>query len=114
MRERPDHVVDHDDTTRVAVRQGTQQNRIDDSEDRGIRADTKRHNQNSKRRKARTPAETSDCIPEIASKIIDEIHPAHIAAFLLAFGNRAHCAPGRVPSLFWCEAAVQSELNLAL
>jgi hypothetical protein len=114
MRERRDHVVDHDDTTRVAVRQGTHQNRIDDREDRGIRADPERHDQNGKRGKARTPAETSDCIPEIASKIIDEIHAAHIAAFLLAFGNRARCAPGRVASLFWCEAAVESELNLTL
>jgi hypothetical protein len=88
-----------------------QQDLVHQAEYRCIPAYAKRHNGDGEQRKAWTPEEIPTRVPEITQEMIDVVHAAHIAAFLLVLFHSIHCAKGCGTSIFWREPSRHFHLD---
>jgi hypothetical protein len=70
------------DTLRPRVRQRLQEDAVDDTEDRGIGSDAKRHDGNDKEGESRTPLQRPSGIAKIAEKLSQQAPTPPVATFL--------------------------------
>jgi hypothetical protein len=74
----------------IPDRQRSQHQRVDHTEDGGIRSDTEGERKNRHGREARAAAQYADGITKVLHQVFDEIHTSHVAAFLLALLEAPH------------------------
>jgi hypothetical protein len=61
-------MIDRDEAIRLPVRERTQQHRVDDAEDRGVRADSEREGEDDDRGEGRALGETAEAVTDVAEE----------------------------------------------
>src|SRR5262249_55827745 len=88
----------------IAIGQGAEDDSIHDAEDRGCGSDSQSQRQNCRERKGWRSCQGADGIAYIPDEIFDQIHTAHIAAFLLVLFEATDGAQGGSMGFFGCAA----------
>ena len=100
---RPSAVVladpDVDKPCGIFDRKHAHPHRIEQLEDRGVRADAERQRQDGDDGEGRVEAKQSRAVPEIAPGAVEKADGIHLIDFLADQGSVAKFAPGRVPRL---------------
>ena len=78
----PAAVVDEEQALRLRDGKRLQQQRIDEAEDRGVRADAERKRQDGDDRECRRSTQQPERIADISAQLVDDAQPEHLPAFV--------------------------------
>src|SRR5262249_42744583 len=103
-----------DEPGRIRVRQGPDEDRVHEPEDRHVRAETERHHGDCRRGERGMLPKLAESEAQVLDPVLDEAHSTHVAALLHAPSHGTQAALGRDPSLFGRQAGGEALLDLAV
>src|SRR5262249_38537184 len=99
---------------RLPVWQRTQQQRIDDAENRGVRANAQRQRQDRNRREAEILQQHSRAVAQVLPDVFNPPHTTGVTAPLLRLFHSAESLESRIPRLFRAHSQADILLNLLI
>src|SRR6476620_4877148 len=94
--------------------QRTQEHRVDEAEDRGVRSDAEREREHGDRREARALPKRAQRVSSVLQRALDQADAARVTALLAALIDAAKLTKRREPRVFGRHAGGQVRLNLTV